>query len=44
MVEILMMSAKLAALDYLKIKEFLNKGYDVIIHVHGFTNKVLLCD
>ena len=44
MVEILMMSAKLAALDYLKIKVFSKKGYDVIIHAHGFTNKVSLCD
>ena len=44
MVAILMMSANLAALDLLKRKVFRNKGYDVIIHVHGVTNKVLLRD
>ena len=44
MVAILMMSANLAALDLLKRKVFPNKGYDVIIHVHGVTNKVLFRD
>ena len=34
MVAILMMSAKLATLGFLKIKAFWNKGYDVIIFVH----------
>ena len=44
MVVILMMSAKLAALGFLKIKVFWNKGYDVIISVHDIvTNKILLC-
>ena len=41
MAAILMMSAKLATLDLLKIKIFWNKGYDVIISVHDVTNKVL---
>ena len=34
MVTILMMSAKLATLDLLKIKVYLNKGYDVMIPVY----------
>ena len=38
MVVILMMPAKMATLDFLKIKVFLNKGYDVIIYVHDVTN------
>ena len=33
-----MMSAKLATLG-LKIKLFWNKGYDIIISVHGVTKK-----
>ena len=41
---ILMMLGKLAALDFLIIKVFWNKGYDVIICVNDFTNKILLCD
>ena len=44
MVIILMMSAKMATLGLLKIKIFLNKGYDVIIFVHDFTNKILSRD
>ena len=44
MVEILMMSAKLAILDLLKIKVFGNKVYDVIFFVHDTTSKVLSCD
>ena len=39
MVTNLMMSAKLVTLDFLKIKVFLNKGYDLIISVYGVTNK-----
>ena len=41
MVEILMMSAKLATLDSLKIKVFWNEFYDVIISVHDVTKKIL---
>ena len=41
---ILMMLGKLAALDLLIIKVFWNKGYDVIICVNDFTNKILLRD
>ena len=41
MVTILMMSAKIATLDLLKIKVFWNKGYDVIIFVHDVINKTL---
>ena len=44
MVTILLMSAKMATLGLLKIRVFLNKGYDVIISVHGITNKFLLRD
>ena len=39
-----MMSAKMATLGLLKIKIFLNKGYDVIISVYDFTNKILSRD
>ena len=41
MVAILIMSAKLATLDLLKIKAFRNKGYEVIISVHYVTSKTL---
>ena len=44
MVTILLMSAKMATLGLLKIRVFLNKGYDVIISVHDITNKFLLRD
>ena len=44
MVAILMMSAKLATLGLLKIKVFWKKGYDVLISVHGVTNKILSRD
>ena len=44
MVRILIMSAKLATLDLLKIKEFWSKDYDAIISAHDMTNKILLCD
>ena len=39
MAAILMMSAKLASLGFLKIKVFLNKGYEVIIFVHDVINE-----
>ena len=41
---ILMMSGKIATLGLLKIKVFRNKGFDVIISVHGVTNKILSRD
>ena len=41
MVKILMMSAKIATLDLLKIKVFWNKNYDVIIYVYDVINKHL---
>ena len=41
MVAIFKMSAKLATLGLLKIKVFSNKGYDVIIFIHGVSNKIL---
>ena len=44
MFRILMMSAKLATPDFLKIKIFKNKGYDVIIPNYDVTNKILLRD
>ena len=44
MVAILMMSAKLATLGLLRINVFWNKGCDVIISVHDFTNKILSID
>ena len=44
MVTILMMSAKLATPDLLKIKIFQNKGYDVMIPDYDVTNKILLRD
>ena len=44
MVVILMMPAKMATLDFLKIKVFSNKGYDVIIYVHDVTNQTLSRD
>ena len=36
-----MMSAKLATLGLLKIKDFQNNGYDVMIFVHDVINKIL---
>ena len=39
MVSILMMPSKIATLGLLKIKIFLNKGYDVIISVYDVNNK-----
>ena len=44
MVAILIISAKLATLSFLKIKVFRNKRYDVIIFVNDVTNKILSCD
>ena len=44
MVKILMMSAKMATLDLLKIKIFQNKGYDVISSVYDVTSKNLSRD
>ena len=41
---ILMMSAKLATLGYLKTKVFWNKGYDVMIFVNDVTSKMLLLE
>ena len=44
MVTILMMSAKVTTPGLLKIRVFLNNGYDVIISVNDVTNKILLRD
>ena len=44
MAAILMMSAKLASLGFLKIKVFLNKGYEVIIFVHDVINEAFSRD
>ena len=41
MATILIISAKMATLDLLKIKAFLNKGYGVIISDHDITKKIL---
>ena len=38
------MSAKMPTPGLLKIKVFWNKGYDIIIYVHDFTNKILSRD
>ena len=40
----ILMSGKMATLDFLKIKLFQNEGYDVIIYVHDVTNQILSCD
>ena len=44
MAAILMMSAKLATLDLLKVKVYWNKGYDVMTSFHDVTNKILSRD
>ena len=44
MVTILMMSSKLATLDLLKIKVFLNKPYDDTISVYDVTSRILSRD
>ena len=41
MVVILMLSAKMDTLGLLKVKVFLNKGYDVIFFVYDVINKIL---
>ena len=41
MATILIMPAKMATLDLLKIKAFLNKGYGVIISDHDINKKIL---
>ena len=41
MVAVLMMSEILATLGPLKIKVFLNKGYDVIISTYDVIDKIL---
>ena len=38
-VAILMMLAKMAALDFLKVKVFWNKDYDVTVSIHDVINK-----
>ena len=40
MVQLLMMSAKMATLGFLKIKVFWKNGYEVIMFVHDATNKI----
>ena len=44
MVKILMMSAKMAIPDLLKIRVFGKKGHDVITSVHEVTNRFLSRD
>ena len=44
MVTVLLMSAKMATLGFLKIKVFWNKCYDVINPVYDITKKILFCD
>ena len=44
MATVLMMSAKITTPGLPKIRVFWSKGYDVIIFVHDFTNKILSCD
>ena len=44
MVIILMMSAKMATLDLLKLKLLWNNDYDIITPVHDVTNKILSRD
>ena len=44
MVTTLMISAKMATQDLLKIKAFWNKGHGITISVHDVTNKILSRD
>ena len=44
MITILIMSGKMATLSLLKIKVFLNKGYDAIISIYDLNNKILSRD
>ena len=39
-----MLSAKMAAQNFLKRKLFLNNSYDVIVSAHGVSNKILSRD
>ena len=41
MVTVLIISAKLATLGFLKIKVFWNEGHDVITSAHDVTNRIL---
>ena len=41
---LVLMSAKLATLDLLRIKVFWNKDYDVMTSVHDVTSKILSRD
>ena len=41
MIIILMMSAKLPTLGFLKLKLFSNKSYEVIIFVHDVNKKII---
>ena len=43
-ITIFMMSAKVASARLLKLKIFWNKGYDVIVSVHGVTSRILSSD
>ena len=42
MVAVLIMSAKMATLGFLRIKAFWNKVHDVIFYVHDVRNQILL--
>ena len=44
MVAVLIISAKLATLGFLKIMIFSKKGYDIMISVHEIANKILSHD
>ena len=44
MVTILMMSAKMLTLGFLKVKVFRNKSYAIIIFVLDVTNRILTCN
>ena len=44
MITILMISAKMATIDVLKIKVLWIKGFEVMIFVHDISNKILLHD
>ena len=40
MASILMMSAEMATLGFVKVNLFVNKGYEIIISVHDVPNKI----
>ena len=44
MITILMISAKMATIDVLKIKVLWIKGFEVMIFVHDISSKILLYD